>query len=108
MKLRKRRQTDREGTASEKRLAALLDSVLQKTKEDRGPMNEMVETMALLGPVEREKMLPRYGETMPKEISLARRETGVLHRQASKVKVVRRLRAAETRGAGPRKQGGWR
>ena len=37
-------------------------------------MNEMVETMALLGQEEREKMLQLYGETMPKGTSLARRE----------------------------------
>ena len=42
-------------------------------------MNEMVERMALWGQEEREKMLQWYGETMPKGISSARRETGVLH-----------------------------
>ena len=62
-------EADRSGGHSlgEETCTASLDSILHKTKEDGGAMNEMVETMALLGPEEREKMLQWYGETMPKK-----------------------------------------
>ena len=75
-------ETDRSGADSLGQApctAALENDVLKKTKPDGEPMNEMVETMAMLGKEERKKMLQWYGETMPKGISLARRELWVLH-----------------------------
>ena len=35
----------------------MLEDVLIRTKKDGGPINEIIETMALLGQAEREKVL---------------------------------------------------
>ena len=55
----------------------MLDETLKKATEDGGLMQEMVETMAVLGPGETEKMLEWYAGMMPQEVSAARREMGV-------------------------------
>ena len=51
----------------------------RQAKENGRPMNEMVETLAVLGPEEREKMFKWYGGSLPKEISKAMRDLGLLH-----------------------------
>ena len=67
-------ETDRSGEDSlgEEARMAVLDDVLNKTKKDGGPMNEIIETMALLGQAEWEKMLKWCVEIMPPEIGTAR------------------------------------
>ena len=56
----------------------MLDETLRKVTQDGGPMQELVETMAVLGRGERERMMEWYAGMMPRGISAARREMGVL------------------------------
>ena len=53
---------------------AASDGVMARAKEDGGLMNGL---MALMEQAESGKMLEFYGETMPKESSLAKRERWV-------------------------------
>ena len=57
---------------------AVPDDLVNKARKAGGPMNEIIETMALLGQIGREKVLKLYGESMPPEIGAARRELGIL------------------------------
>ena len=63
--------------------AEVLEEILAKAKEEGGPMHELVEILAVLGKEERDKMLKWYegewyGEMMPKGISKAKRDLGIL------------------------------
>ena len=58
---------------------AVLEEALKKAKEDGGPMDEMIETLAVLGPEERENMFKWDGGSLPQEISEGTKDLGHLH-----------------------------
>ena len=58
-----------EVSLEEEACAAVLDETFKKATEDNGPMQEMVETMTVLGHEEREMLLEWSAGMMPQEIS---------------------------------------
>ena len=58
----------------------MMERKLNRAEEDGGLVHEMVETLAVLGPDEGEKFFRWYEEAMPRTISKARKDVGILHR----------------------------
>ena len=72
MEVRKERQTDQEKTARGGNLHGSAGRRLEEGERGwGGPVHEMVETMALLGPEESENMLQWYVGMITKEITPA-------------------------------------
>ena len=57
---------------------ATLHEVMSKAKMEGGPVHEMVETLAVLGQRERERMLRWYEDRIPGDMSRAKHEVGIL------------------------------
>ena len=59
-------------TGDEAKKDAVLHEIMSKAKVEGGPMHEMIETLAVLGPREREEMLRWYEDRIPEDTSKAK------------------------------------